>query len=86
MNISLAITAGSSIQVALFVAPLLVLIGPLVGTPFNLTFSLFEVTLFGLVAGLYALICLDGESTWLEGLLLCSFYVILAIGTFVPVV
>lgn len=86
MEISLAITAGSSIQVALFVAPLLVLIGPLIGTPFNLTFSLFEVTLFGLVAGLYALICLDGESTWLEGLLLCGFYVILVIGTFFPVV
>lgn len=86
MEISLAITAGSSIQVALFVAPLLVLIGPLVGSPLNLTFSLFEVTLFGLVAGLYALICLDGESTWLEGLLLCGFYVILVIGTFVPVV
>jgi Ca2+:H+ antiporter len=85
MEISLAITAGSSIQVALFVAPLLVLVGPLVGTPLNLTFSLFEVTLFGLVAGLYALICIDGESTWLEGLLLCGFYVILAIGAFVPV-
>jgi Ca2+:H+ antiporter len=86
MEISLAITAGSSIQVALFVAPLLVLIGPLVGTPLNLTFSLFEITLFALSAGLYALICLDGESTWLEGMLLCSFYVILALGAFVHVV
>lgn len=86
MEISLAITAGSSIQVALFVAPLLVLVGPLVGTPLNLTFSLFEITLFALVAGLYALICLDGESTWLEGMLLCGFYVILALGAFVPVV
>lgn len=86
MEISLAITAGSSIQVALFVAPLLVLVGPLVGTPLNLTFSLFEITLFALVAGLYALICLDGESTWLEGMLLCGFYVILALGAFVHVV
>ena len=34
------------------------------------------------VAGLYALISLDGESTWLEGLLLCAFYLILAVGTF----
>ena len=33
-------------------------------------------------AGLYALISLDGESTWLEGLLLCAFYLILAVGTF----
>jgi len=38
--------------------------------------------MFGLVAGLYALISLDGESTWLEGLLLCAFYLILAVGAF----
>jgi len=78
----MAITAGSSIQIALLAAPLLVLAGPLVGVPLDLNFSLLEVALFGLVAGLYALISLDGESTWLEGLLLCAFYLILAVGTF----
>ncbi len=82
MEISMAITAGSSIQIALLAAPLLVLAGPLIGVPLDLNFSLLEVALFGLVAGLYALISLDGESTWLEGLLLCAFYLILAIGTF----
>ena len=82
MEISLSITAGSSIQVALFAAPVLVIIGAIIGSPLNLTFSLFEVILFGFVAGLYALICLDGESTWLEGLLLCAFYLILALGSF----
>ncbi len=82
MEISMAITAGSSIQIALLAAPLLVLAGPLVGVPLDLNFSLLEVALFGLVAGLYALISLDGESTWLEGLLLCAFYLILAVGTF----
>ena len=82
MEISLSITAGSSIQVALFAAPVLVIIGALIGSPLDLTFSLLEVVLFGFVAGLYALICLDGESTWLEGLLLCAFYLILAVGTF----
>ncbi|MEO8971208.1 MAG: calcium/proton exchanger [Ktedonobacteraceae bacterium] len=82
MEISMAITAGSSIQIALLAAPLLVLAGPLVGTPLDLNFSLLEVALFGLVAGLYALISLDGESTWLEGWLLCAFYLILAVGTF----
>ena len=82
MEISMAITAGSSIQIALLAAPILVLAGPLVGVPLDLNFSLLEVALFGLVTGLYALISLDGESTWLEGLLLCAFYLILAVGTF----
>ena len=82
IEISMAITAGSSIQIALLAAPLLVLAGPIVGVPLDLNFSLLEVALFGLVAGLYALISLDGESTWLEGLLLCAFYLILAVGTF----
>jgi Ca2+:H+ antiporter len=84
MEISMAITAGSSIQIALLVAPILVLVGALIGIPLDLNFSLLEVALFGLVAGLYALISLDGESTWLEGLLLCAFYLILAVGTFFP--
>jgi Ca2+:H+ antiporter len=47
------------------------------------TTSHLEVAIFGLVAGLYALISLDGESTWLEGVLLCAFYLILGVGTFV---
>jgi Ca2+:H+ antiporter len=84
MEISMAITAGSSIQIALLAAPILVLAGALIGTPLDLNFSLLEVAMFGLVTGLYALISLDGESTWLEGLLLCAFYLILAVGTFFP--
>ena len=84
MEISMAITAGSSIQIALLAAPLLVLAGALIGVPLDLNFSLLEVAMFALVTGLYALISLDGESTWLEGLLLCAFYLILAVGTFFP--
>ena len=84
MEISMAITAGSSIQIALLAAPILVLVGAFIGMPLDLNFSLFEVALFGLAAGLYALISLDGESTWLEGLLLCAFYLILAVGSFFP--
>ncbi|GCE24374.1 calcium/proton exchanger [Dictyobacter kobayashii] len=82
MEVSMAITAGSSIQIALLVAPLLVLAGPIVGVPLDLNFSLLEVAMFALVAGLYTVISLDGLSTWLEGLLLCAFYLILAVGTF----
>ena len=82
MEIAMAITAGSSIQIALLATPVLVLAGALIGSPLDLNFSLLEVAIFGLVAGLYALISLDGESTWLEGVLLCAFYLILAVGSF----
>lgn len=84
MEIALAITAGSSIQIALLAAPILVLAGAVIGIPLDLNFSLLEVALFALVTGLYALISIDGESTWLEGLLLLAFYLILAVGTFFP--
>src|SRR5262249_18785039 len=82
MEISMAITAGSSIQIALLAAPLLVLTSTFMPAALDLNFSLLEVAIFGLVAGLYALISLDGESTWLEGLLLLAFYLILVVGTF----
>ena len=78
----MAITSGSSIQIALLAAPILVLFGALIGVPLDLNFPLFEVVLFALAAALFALISLDGESTWLEGLLLCAFYLILAVSTF----
>jgi Ca2+:H+ antiporter len=82
MEITMAITSGSSIQIALLAAPILVIFGALIGVPLDLNFPLFEVVLFALAASLFALISLDGESTWLEGLLLCAFYLILAVSTF----
>jgi len=82
METAMAITAGSSIQIALLAAPILVLAGAFMAHPLDLNFSLLEVAIFALAAGLYALISLDGESTWLEGLLLGAFYLILAVGTF----
>ncbi len=82
MEATLAVTAGSSIQIALLIAPLLILVSPLVGVPLDLDFTRLELVIFGLVAGLFALISLDGESTWLEGLQLCIFYLIVAVGAF----
>jgi Ca2+:H+ antiporter len=82
MEISMAITAGSSIQIALLAAPVLVLASVFMHSPLDLNFTLLEIAMFGLIAGLYALISLDGISTWLEGMLLCAFYLILAVGTF----
>ncbi|MDE3229008.1 MAG: calcium/proton exchanger [Chloroflexota bacterium] len=82
MEAALAVAAGSSIQIALLIAPLLILVSPLVGAPLDLDFSQLELVIFGLVAGLFALISLDGESTWLEGMQLCVFYLIVAVGAF----
>jgi Ca2+:H+ antiporter len=82
MEISMAITAGSSIQIALLVTPVLVLIGRLIGSPLALDFNGLELVIFALVAVLYALISLDGESTWLEGIQLLAFYVIVAASAF----
>jgi Ca2+:H+ antiporter len=82
MEATMAVTAGSSIQIALLIAPLLILVSPLLGPTLDLDFTQLELVIFGLVAGLFALISLDGESTWLEGLQLCVFYLIVAVGAF----
>jgi Ca2+:H+ antiporter len=82
MEVSMAITAGSSIQVALLVTPVLVLVSWLIGHPLDLLFAPFELAILALVTGIFALVSLDGESTWLEGLQLCVFYLIVALCLF----
>lgn len=82
METAMAITAGSSIQVALLVAPVLVLVSPLLGGTLDLSFSRLELVIFALIALLFALVSLDGESTWLEGLQLMAFYLIVAVVAF----
>lgn len=79
VDLSMAIAAGSSIQVATFVAPLLVLISLFFATPFNLIFQPIELVIMGMAAILFALISLDGESSWLSGVQLCSLYLIACI-------
>ncbi len=78
MEFSMAVTYGSSLQVALFVAPLLVIVGALIGQPMDLVFTPLEVVAVGAAVGISALIALDGESNWLEGALLVIVYLILA--------
>jgi len=80
MDLSLAISLGSSMQIALFVAPLLVFISLLFGREMTLFFSLFEVAALTLSVLLAALISIDGKSNWLEGAQLLAVYVILGLG------
>ncbi|MCB9457768.1 MAG: calcium/proton exchanger [Anaerolineaceae bacterium] len=80
MELSLAVSLGSSLQIALFVAPVLVFISLLMGGEtlllvFN-TFELVAVTAAALVA---AFIALDGESNWLEGAMLLAVYLMIAL-------
>jgi Ca2+:H+ antiporter len=78
MEFAMAVAYGSSLQVALFVAPVLVFLGVAVGQEMTLVFAPLEVVAVVAAVGISALIALDGESNWLEGALLTIVYLILA--------
>jgi Ca2+:H+ antiporter len=77
MDLSVSVAMGSSMLVALLVAPLLVLVGLAIGQPMDLSFNLFEVVAVAVAVTVANLISLDGRSNWLEGVLLLATYVIL---------
>lgn len=80
MDLSLNIAIGSSVQVALFVAPVLVLLSyVLAPRPMDLLFSGAEVMAIGLAVAITWQISADGESNWLEGVQLLAVYLILAL-------
>jgi Ca2+:H+ antiporter len=82
MDFAMAVAIGSSLQVALFVAPVLVLLGVVIGQHMDLVFTPLEVAGVAVAAGIAALIAIDGESNWLEGALLLGVYTILAVSFF----
>jgi Ca2+:H+ antiporter len=82
MELSLAVSLGSSLQIALFVAPLLVFISLLFGERLLLVFNDFELIALASSSLVAALIALDGESNWLEGAMLLTVYLIVALGFF----
>jgi Ca2+:H+ antiporter len=83
MDAAINIAVGSSIQVALFVAPVLVFLSYLMGPrPMNLLFTPFEVLSVAVAVGSMAFISQDGESNWMEGVQLLAVYVILGIAFF----
>jgi Ca2+:H+ antiporter len=80
MDLALNIAIGSSIQIALFVAPLLVFVSYLMPHgPMDLRFTPFEVLAVVLAVGVVSMVAQDGESNWLEGALLIAVYMILAL-------
>jgi Ca2+:H+ antiporter len=82
MDIALEIAFGSSTQIALFVAPLLVFVSLAIGHPMDFVFSPFEVAAVGLSTVIVAVAISDGRTNWLEGLQLLGAYVILAVSFF----
>jgi Ca2+:H+ antiporter len=82
MSLSVEIAIASSLQIALFVAPLLVFISLLFSHPLTLVFNQLE--LIALIAGVLiaALVSADGESNWLEGVELLAIYLVLALTFF----
>jgi len=79
MDLTIGIAIGSSMQIALFVAPVLIFLSYLFGRPMDLEFSVPEI--LAVVASVYILfqIIEDGETNWIEGIQLLSVYVILGI-------
>jgi len=85
MTLAVEIAVGSSAQIALFVAPALVLYSFAIGRPMSLLFNAFEITAIALSVLATSMVVTDGESNWVEGLQLLSVYLILALAFyFVP--
>jgi Ca2+:H+ antiporter len=74
MGMVLAASAGSSIQIALLMAPILVLVSLVMTQRLDLVFSVVELAVLGLATFLFSEITKDGELVWLEGLLLLLLY------------
>jgi Ca2+:H+ antiporter len=79
MDLALNIAIGSSLQIALFVAPVLVFASYFFGVPMDLIFSPMEVVAVIVSIAVISLISQDGESNWMEGVLLLAVYIILGI-------
>jgi Ca2+:H+ antiporter len=82
MDLAVSIAIGSSIQVALLIAPLLVFAGRMFGQPMDLAFTRLEVASIGLSVAIAFTVVRDAESNWLEGAFLLIVYAMLAVAFF----
>ena len=82
MDLAIGVALGSSIQIALFVTPIIVLLGWALGTDMSLYFSLFETISLFASAFIVNYLMIDGRSNYLEGALLIAAYVIIALAAF----
>jgi Ca2+:H+ antiporter len=82
MDLAIGVALGSSIQIAIFVTPLIVLLGWCIGRDMSLYFSLFETISLFASAFIVNYLMIDGRSNYLEGALLIAAYVIIALAAF----
>lgn len=78
MDLSVSVALGSSLQIALFVAPVLVIAGYIIGQPMDLNFNPFELVAVAVAVLIANSISSDGKSNWLEGALLLAAYLVLS--------
>ncbi|QIW95542.1 hypothetical protein AMS68_001060 [Peltaster fructicola] len=82
MDLAIAVAVGSSIQIALFVTPLVVLLGWIMHAEMSLYFNIFQTVSLFIAVLVVNFLCLDGRSNYLEGALLIAAYVIIALVAF----
>jgi Ca2+:H+ antiporter len=80
MDLCLGVTLGAAVQVSLLVAPVLVFLGILMGQDMNLVFSPLELIAIVMAVYMTRNLTYDGESNWLEGLMLVAVYVMFGFG------
>lgn len=79
MDLTVSTATGDSLLIALFVAPVLVLLGQAMGQPIDLNFNPFEVIALAIAVIVTSLISFGGRSNWLDGTLLLATYLILGV-------
>lgn len=80
MDLTMSVTLGATSQVALLVAPILVLCAPLLGQEMDLIFTRVEIVAIILAVMATRSVTIDGHSNWIEGLMLLALYVMLGFG------
>lgn len=82
MDLAIGVAVGSSLQIALFVTPLLVLVGWVFDIPMSLYFSTYETAVLFVSVFITNYLILDGESNWLEGAMLICTYLMIGVSFF----
>lgn len=82
MDLAIGVAIGSSLQIAIFVTPFMVIVGWIIDVPMSLYFSTFETAVMFISVFIANLMILDGELNWLEGAMLLSTYLIMALAFF----
>lgn len=82
MDLALGVALGSSMQIALLVTPVVVLVGWMIDVPMTLQFTVFETVVLFVSVYVVGTVISDGSSNWLEGAMLLAMYLMIAIALY----